>query len=63
MWHEITTAPFDRDLQLSVIEGDDVHALVFACQRSLNGWINSKTKEIVLLRPTHWREWNEPEPI
>jgi hypothetical protein len=62
MWHQISTAPFDRDLQLSVIEGDDVHALVFPCRRSSKGWINSNTKEIVHLRPTHWREWNEPDP-
>jgi hypothetical protein len=29
-WEAIETAPFDRDLQLSVIEGD-VHSLIFPC--------------------------------
>jgi len=62
MWHQISTAPFDRDLQLAVIEGESVHALVFACRRSSKGWVNSETKDIVILRPTHWREWTETGP-
>lgn len=57
MWKEIRIAPFDRDLQLAVIEGDDVHALVFACRRSSKDWVNSETQEIVVVRSTHWREW------
>ncbi|MEI9924669.1 MAG: hypothetical protein WDN50_15070 [Bradyrhizobium sp.] len=56
-WHPISTAPFDRDLQLSVHERDEVHSLVFPCRRTENGWVNSITKKPVFADPTHWREW------
>ncbi len=61
-WHPITTAPFDRDLRLSVIEnGDvhtgDVHTLAFPCRRTQGGWAHASTGKPVLVDPTHWREW------
>ncbi len=57
-WKPITTAPFDRDLELAVIDYDGTHALVFPCRRVLHGWINSETKKLIDdLRPTHWRVW------
>ncbi len=57
MWQPISTAPFARDIQLAVIDGDGPHALVFPCRRILNGWMNADTKERLDVRPTHWREW------
>jgi hypothetical protein len=30
MWHPISTAPFDGDLELAVIDANGVHALAFA---------------------------------
>ncbi|HEY6834153.1 MAG TPA: hypothetical protein VI251_16885 [Pseudolabrys sp.] len=59
MWHDISTAPFDRDLELAVIDGDVPHALVFACRRISGGWINAKTSERIDVRPTHWRLWEQ----
>jgi hypothetical protein len=56
-WRPITTAPFDRDLALSVIEASEVHALVFPCRRAAKGWINASTKSSVVVDPTHWRLW------
>jgi len=57
-WQPIATAPFDRDLELAVIDYDGPHALVFPCRRILGGWIKAETKRpIEDLRPTHWREW------
>ncbi|MEJ2377876.1 MAG: hypothetical protein P8Y71_21625 [Pseudolabrys sp.] len=57
-WQPITTAPFDRDLELAVIFGADPHALAFPCRRILGGWMNAETKERLKgLHPTHWREW------
>lgn len=56
-WQPITAAPFDRDLELAVIDSQGVHALVFPCRRILNGWINAETREQIDLHPTHWREW------
>lgn len=57
VWENISTAPFDRDLEVAVIEGDSLHALVFACRRTLGGWIRAKTRERLTVNPTHWRPW------
>ena len=57
MWQPISTAPFDRDLELAVIDGDGPHSLVFACRRILDGWMNAETRERLDVHPTHWREW------
>jgi len=59
MWQRISTAPFDRDLQLGVIEGEDVHALVFPCRRVADGWVSATTGQRVAVSPTHWRNWDE----
>ena len=57
MWEPVATAPFDRDLELAVIDGDGPHALVFPCRRLHVGWTNADTKKHVDVAPTHWREW------
>lgn len=61
MWHPISTAPFDRDLELAVLDREGAHALVFPCRRILSGWIKSKTQERVDVWPTHWREWGDAD--
>jgi hypothetical protein len=57
-WEPIDTAPLDRELELAVMDRDGPHALAFACRRVDGGWINSKSKQRIDVRPTHWREWN-----
>lgn len=57
MWKLVSTAPFDRDLELAVINKDGEHALVFACRRTLDGWINAETRQRIQVYPTHWQEW------
>jgi hypothetical protein len=59
-WQTITTAPFDRDLELAVIDSTGVHALVFPCRRVLRGWMKAQTGSSVDVHPTHWREWAGP---
>ena len=56
-WQPITGAPFDREIELAVIDYDGAHALVFPCRRILGGWVNADSKQRVEVRPTHWREW------
>jgi hypothetical protein len=56
-WHPISTAPFGRNLQLSVHENEEVHSLVFPCRRKENGWVHASTEKRVFIDPTHWREW------
>jgi hypothetical protein len=57
VWEEISTAPYDRDLELAVIERDHVYPLVFACRRTAAGWIKVTTAERISVHPTHWRVW------
>jgi hypothetical protein len=56
-WHATSTAPFDRDLEIAVLDTDGPHALVFPCRRILHGWVKAETRTIIDVRPTHWREW------
>ena len=57
MWQSVTTAPFNCDLELAVLDEDGPHALVFPCRRIVNGWMNAKTQERLDVHPTHWRPW------
>jgi hypothetical protein len=59
VWEKISTAPYDRDLELAVVEGDRVYALVFACRRIPSGWIRVPSMERVVVSPTHWRTWRK----
>jgi hypothetical protein len=61
-WQTTTTAPFDRDLELAVIDCTSTYALAFPCHRVLHGWVNAKTHSPVNVHPTHWREWGELKP-
>ncbi|UFX48996.1 hypothetical protein HAP47_0016620 [Bradyrhizobium sp. 41S5] len=58
MWHNIETAPFNRVLELAVVDSDGLHALIFPCCRVLGGWVKADSNRPVLVHPTHWREWN-----
>jgi hypothetical protein len=61
VWETIATAPYDRDLELAVVEGNRVHSLVFACRRVANGWVKVPTREHITVSPTHWRLWQKGE--
>jgi hypothetical protein len=57
-WKPINTAPFDRDVELAVIDDAGKHALTFPCRRTIGGWVNAGTKkQIYFISPTHWRIW------
>jgi hypothetical protein len=58
-WHPIATAPFDRDLELAVLEAGNAHALVMRCRRNRHGWANASTGKPVDVDPTHWRYWRD----
>jgi hypothetical protein len=56
-WQPIATAPYDRDIELAVIDAEGPHALVFPCHRATDSWVKSGTGQFVDVHPTHWREW------
>jgi hypothetical protein len=56
-WQPVTTAPFDRDLELAVLDGAGTHALVFPCRRLGEGWMKARTLQQIEVSPTHWRDW------
>jgi hypothetical protein len=57
-WKPIDSAPFDRDVELAIIDRDGKHALTFPCRRSVGGWVNAMSnKELRSILPTHWRVW------
>ncbi len=57
-WLRIETAPFDRDLEIAVINFDGAHPVAFPCRRTSYGWADAKTTALVEIQPTHWREWD-----
>ena len=57
-WKPIATAPENVELELSVYDSGEHHALVFPCQRDGSaGWRDVRAKRPMLLKPTHWRLW------
>lgn len=59
-WKVIDSAPFGVDIQLAVIEGFEIVALVFPCRREQGIWVASATGLRVYVFPTHWRDWPNP---
>jgi hypothetical protein len=63
MWSRLDTStavPPDREVRLAVIDAAGaVHALVFPCRRSGEGWVDAKTGRRVDVFPTHWQDWAE----
>jgi hypothetical protein len=59
VWQPIASAPFDRDLELAVIDQEGPHALIFPCRRILHGWVNAQTEQQITVWPTHWRPWTD----
>jgi hypothetical protein len=53
-WHEIATAPFDRAIELAVIDGD-IDVLSFRCLRHGDAWLDAETLQAVSVAATHWR--------
>jgi len=58
LWHPISTAPFDRDLELAIINSNGVRTIACPCRRVLGGWIKADIKTYIDVCPTHWRDWS-----
>jgi hypothetical protein len=60
-WRPAATAPFERDIELAVIDTDGMRCLVFPCRRTEDGWQNARTGLSLDVAPTHWRNWQDDE--
>jgi hypothetical protein len=65
-WNPIATAPADTDLELSIYDQGEYHALAFPCRRDGSGWRDVGANRPMRLKPTHWRLWEDkrepPQP-
>lgn len=57
-WHPASTAPYNQDLELRVIEDGVPSALPFPCrQTNADEWINVDLGVPLQIRPVEWRPW------
>jgi hypothetical protein len=53
LWHPISTAPNNHDLELKVLDGGSLVVLPFPCRRMNSGeWINADLEAAIGIRPT-----------
>jgi hypothetical protein len=57
VWIPVHAAPFDRDLELAVIDGPEINAIEFPCRREFDGWKSADDLMPLAIDPTHWRYW------
>jgi len=60
-WKPIATAPGYVELELSIYDKGEYHALVFPCQRDGSGWLDVRANRHFLFKPTHWRMWKNDQ--
>jgi len=56
-WKPISTAPFDHDLEVAVIEAGEMVALIVPSRRVIGGWVEARTGKPIAVTPSHWRAW------
>ena len=56
-WLPVSIAPSDDDLEVSVMDKQGIHALMFPVRKSGTDWVDPSTKKRVDIAPTHWRKW------
>jgi hypothetical protein len=57
-WRTIDTAPADVEVELSIYDNGEYHALVFPCLRDGLGWRDIRANRSMQVKPTHWRLWD-----
>jgi hypothetical protein len=53
-WREISSAPFDREIELAIIDRD-IHVSRSPRLRHGDGWLDAETLRPVEVTATHWR--------
>jgi hypothetical protein len=66
LWHPISTAPDNHDLELTVLDGGSSVVLPFPCGRMNTGqWVNTDLRSSLHIQPIKWRPWQKakaPKP-
>jgi hypothetical protein len=66
LWHPISTAPDNHDLELTVLDGGSSVVLPFPCRRMNTGqWVNTDLRTSLHIQPIKWRPWQKakaPKP-
>jgi hypothetical protein len=66
LWHPISTAPDNHDLELTVQDGGSSVVLPFPCRRMNTGqWVNTDLRTGIHIQPIKWRPWQKakaPKP-
>lgn len=53
-WHDIETAPVDRELELATIDGE-IRPVGGFCLRHGDDWFDAETLRPIEVSATHWR--------
>lgn len=65
-WHPISTAPFNQDLDVRVVENGEAITLPFPCRHTNDGkWLNVDLGTHIKIEPVAWRVWQNrtsPQP-
>jgi hypothetical protein len=56
-WLPVSIAPANADLEVCVIDKTGVHALIFPVCKDGSKWVDARTKSLIDIEPTHWRNW------
>ena len=60
LWHPISAAPANHDLESKVLDRASSIILPFPCRRTTAGeWINADLETSIDIRPTKWRPWQK----
>lgn len=58
VWQPIATAPAHVELELSIYDDSEYHALTFPCRHDGSSWRDVRANRAMRLEPTHWRLWD-----
>ena len=58
-WKPIRSAPFDCEIEVSVLDREGYHAFIFPVRRTAGGWTHPDIKGPIPIDPTHWRLWEQ----
>ena len=56
-WHPVSTAPFNRDVEVRIVDAKGLGVAPFPCRQTTSGWINADLYVRMELIPVAWRPW------